>query len=316
MTAVSTSNYTSAGNTKARASTTNVRSRKFFVTFWKKVEFLFDEKIMQYACMCDDHCSEEHDGKWHGHYYVYYYNPRTWKQLKKHFGDDCHIEIPISNSGCINYVMGRGEHANSKSNMIEQGRAPCDNGKHISVQQALEMTEKEMKALEDHRDVISIMKVREMFDEGIKISEWKKDIKVTWIVGPSGVGKSLKAAKLLEEEGYEHMHLVKRDGDFWDKKGVGNGYGAALYDEFRDSHVKASEFINFIDYNRHYMNVKGGSVMNNFERIIITSVQHPEEIYAGIADDEPRKQWLRRMNIIDLREMHTESKLDNEYIEI
>ena len=85
--------------------------------------------------------------------------------------------------------MGRGEHSESKSNMIQEGIAPCDNGKHISVQRAIEMTEAEMKALEDHRDVISIMKVKEMFDRGIKLSDWKKDVKVTWIVGPSGVGK-------------------------------------------------------------------------------------------------------------------------------
>ena len=106
--------------------------------------------------------------------------------------------------------------------------------------------------------------------------------------------------------------MVKHNNDFWDKKGVGDGRGAAIYDEFRDSHVKASEFINFIDYNRHYLNVKGGSQMNNFNRIIITSVQHPEHIYAGIADEEPRKQWLRRMNIIDLTPK-TDDKTDNEF---
>jgi guanylate kinase len=140
-----------------------------------------------------------------------------------------------------------------------------------------------------------------MFDEGIDIDEWHKEVKVTWIVGPSGVGKSLLAQKMLKEEGYKKMHIVKHDENgFWDKRGVGTGYGAALYDEFRDSDMKTKEFINFIDYNRHYMNVKGGSVLNNFERIIITSVQRPEQIYSKIKDDEPRKQWLRRMNIIDL----------------
>lgn len=286
---------------EASVKSNNKRSRKFFVTFWQKHEFLFDENIMDYACMCDDHCSEEHDGKWHGHYFVYYRNPRTWKQLKQHFGDDCHIEIPKSNSGCINYIMGRGEHAKSKSNMIEQGKMPCDNGKHISVQQALDMTMNDLKNLEDHRDLISIMKVKDILDEGIDVDNWHKEVKVTWITGPSGCGKSLLANQILKKEGYKKMHLVKHDDNgFWDKKGVGNGCGAALYDEFRDSCVKACEFIEFIDYNYHYLNVKGGSVLNCFERIIITSVQHPEYIYSGMADEEPRKQWLRRMEIIDL----------------
>lgn len=291
-----TSTSTSSGNTKARASAK--RSRKFFVTFWEKREFLWDDSIMQYACMCDDHCDQEHDGKWHGHYFVYYKNPRTWNQLKKYFGNSAHIETNIhSNSACIDYIMGRGEHANSKSNFHENGEPPCDNGKHISVKQALEMTSDQMLDLEDHRDVISIMKVKTLMDRGIKLSEWKKDVKVTWICGPSGIGKSLSAKEILEKEGYEYAHIVKREGDFWSD--VGNGLGAAIYDDFRDSHLKASEFINFIDYNIHSLNIKGASIRNQFERIIITSIQRPDEIYCNLGD-EPRAQWLRRMDVIDL----------------
>lgn len=287
---------TSSGNTKAGASASK-RSRKFFVTFWTKKEFYFDNQTMIYSCMCDDQCSDEHNNRWHGHYFVYYRNARTWRDLKKYFGEDCHIEIPKSNSGCIDYIMGRGEHSKYKSNMIEQGTMPCDNGKHISVQQALTMTEDQLKTLEDHRDLLSIAKVRDMMDPGIKLSEWKKDIKVTFITGPSGCGKSTAAREILIQEGYEYAHEIKYESTFY--HGVGNGKGAAIYDDFRDSHMKASEFINFIDYNTHIMNVKGGSTRNLLERIIITSVQHPEELYRNM-DDEPRKQWLRRIEIIDL----------------
>ena len=85
---------------------------------------------------------------------------------------------------------------------------------------------------------------------------------------------------------------------FW--HGLGDGKGCAIYDDFRDSHMKPSEFINFIDYNIHPMNLKGGSIMYRFSHIIITSVQNPKRIYGGMYDDEPRKQWLRRMSIIEL----------------
>lgn len=291
-------NAQASSNTNMEARVKAVRSRKFMVTFWEKREFLWDDSIMQYACMCDDQCTEEHDNRWHGHYYVYYKNQRTWKQLKTYFGDQAHIEIPISNSGAINYIMGRGEHANSKSNMIEMGKSPCDNGKHISVQQALSMTQAEMAELGDHKDVISIMKVRNLMDDGIELDNWHKNIKITYIYGPSGAGKSLMAKNMLKDEGFKRAHIIKYESTFY--HGVGNGYGAAIYDDFRDSHMKPSEFINLIDYNRHYMNVKGGTVLNNLERIIITSVQHPEWIYSGINDDEPKKQWLRRMEIINM----------------
>lgn len=287
-------------NTKEEAPAKAVRSCKFFVTFWQKCEFLWDESIMKYACMCDDHCSEEHDGKWHGHYYVYYKNARTWKQLKKYFGDEAHIEIPHSNSGAINYIMGRGEHANSKSNMIERGTMPCDNGQHISVQRALSMTNDELKELDDHKDVISIMKVRNLMDDGVDLDNWNKDIKVTFITGDSGAGKSTLAKTILKQEGFKKAHIIKFEQTFY--HGVGNGYGAAIYDDFRDSHMKPSEFINLIDYNRHYMNIKGGSILNNYNRIIITSVQNPNDLYSGINDDEPRKQWLRRMEVINLND--------------
>ena len=295
-------NAKASSNTNVEAVAKAKRSCKFMVTFWQKCEFLWDPKIMKYACMCDDKCSDEHDGKWHGHYYVYYKNARTWKQLKLHFGNDAHIEIPKSNSGAINYIMGRGEHAESKSNMIEEGTMPCDNGQHISVQQALSMTQDEIANLDDHKDALSIMKVRNLLDDGVDLDDWHKDVKVTYICGPSGIGKSTMARSILKEEGYKKAHIIKYESTFY--HGVGNGYGAAIYDDFRDSHMKPSEFINLIDYNRHYMNIKGGTVLNNLNRIIITSVQHPEWIYSGMNDDEPKKQWLRRIDIIDLYLQH------------
>ena len=96
--------------------------------------------------------------------------------------------------------------------------------------------------------------------------------------------------------------MIKHEGDFW------NGTGSAkiaIYDEFRDSSMKPSEFINFIDYNVHTLNIKGGSIINRYELIIITSVQNPKYIYSNVGD-EPRKQWLRRMEVIDMTPKETE----------
>ena len=95
------------------------------------------------------------------------------------------------------------------------------------------------------------------------------------------------------------MNMVKHSGDFW--LGIGNAE-CAIYDDFRPSDMKPSEFINFIDYNKHPMNVKGGSKQNNYKRIFITSVVNPEYLYMGIASDEPRKQWMRRMEIVKLEQ--------------
>lgn len=89
--------------------------------------------------------------------------------------------------------------------------------------------------------------------------------------------------------GHEHIHWL----------GIENAE-CAIYDNFRPSDMKPSEFINFIDYNKHAMNVKGGSRQNMYTRIFITSVVDPEYLYMGIASDEPRKQWMRRMEVVKL----------------
>lgn len=129
----------------------------------------------------------------------------------------------------------------------------------------------------------------------IKISDiYKPNIKVIYLYGESGAGKTLSALKyLMEKYGDVEIDQVKHEGEFW--LGVSENCKIALYDDFRDSHMKPSEFINFIDYNKHHLNVKGGSVLNNYELIIITSVMHPCNLYRNMYDDEPRFQWLRRI---------------------
>lgn len=302
-------NGTSTGKTSSNTNTlVSKKSRKFFVTAWKNVGIFWDEKIMQYACYCDDKCE---DGKYHAHYYVYFKNPRTWAALKKFYGNDAHIEIPYSNSGAINYILGKGNHSEFKTNIQEFGKMPCDNGQHMTVRDILAMSENEIKDL-GAKDALNAMKIKDQFDEGIDIDDWKKEVKVTFITGPSGIGKTEKVKEIIrnEKETYgTKVHVVKYENGFY--HGVGNGQGIAIYDDFRDSHMKASEFINFIDYNVHTMNIKGGSQTNKFNRIFITSVQNPKEIYAKMAD-EPRKQWLRRIEIIDLHPTETEYN-DNDY---
>ena len=102
------------------------------------------------------------------------------------------------------------------------------------------------------------------------------------------------------------INMVKYENGFW--LGVGSAK-VALYDDFRDSHLKASEFINFIDYNKHLMNIKGGSKMNDYNLIIITSVQPLHELYKNMSD-EPKKQWIRRINNIELNDYNIVEDID------
>ena len=128
----------------------------------------------------------------------------------------------------------------------------------------------------------------------IKKDEWHKDVEVIYISGPSGSGKSMKAHELADDEFDE----VKFINGFWSPC---TGEGCCIYDDFRPSHMSASEFINFIDYNTHVMNIKGGSVRNHYNKIIITSIIPLDQLYERMPV-EAREQWMRRVTWINVTE--------------
>lgn len=129
----------------------------------------------------------------------------------------------------------------------------------------------------------------------INPAEYYKEVEVYWIWGESGAGKTRYAIQDMIKRGITGFNEVKYDGSFW--HGVQEDCDTCLYDDWRDGHMKPMELINFIDYNRHIMNVKGGSVRNNYRLIYITSLQSPESIYTKVPE-ETQKQWLRRIKQI------------------
>lgn len=222
-------------------------------------------------------------GHEHVHIYVHFRTPIRLS-VKKCAG--AHIEIcrgtPQQN---IAYIMKDGDV------ILESGDRPQQGGIRV---QDLEQTHDPSMLPWQMYNTWQKLHAR---PTKVKVAEWHKEVKVIYIQGPSGAGKSLKAHDIMVEDGVDEFEEVKHIGEFW--HGVVDGRGYAVYDDFRDSHVKASEFINFIDYNVHSLNVKGGSVKNNYTKIIITSVQRLGEIY-GNMHGEAREQWMRRVELIDL----------------
>lgn len=129
----------------------------------------------------------------------------------------------------------------------------------------------------------------------INPQDYYKEVEVYWIWGESGAGKTRYAVKDMLKRGITGFNEVKMVGEFW--HGVQEDCEVALYDDWRDTHMRPTELINFIDYNKHIMNVKGGSVRNNYTLIYITSLQSPEQIYTKVPE-ETQKQWLRRIKEI------------------
>ena len=232
-----------------------------------------------------------------------------------------HIHIYVCFSGSvklsINKICGahiepcRGTHKQNieyirKDRQIieEIGEEPRERGGSHTVKELKEIKNPDEL---DYKEYNTWKKIQEVENNDLEIDDFEKDIKVYFIQGPSGIGKTEKAKDIIRKNKEKYgtkFNSIKYENSFY--IGVGNAK-IALYDDFRDSHMKASEFINLIDYNKHQLNIKGGSKLNNYELVIITSIQRIEDIYRHMPE-EAKEQWLRRCQIIDFYKNKATSK--------
>nr|QNJ47520.1 replication-associated protein [Entamoeba-associated CRESS DNA virus 1]QNJ47522.1 replication-associated protein [Entamoeba-associated CRESS DNA virus 1] len=229
-----------------------------------------------------------------------------------------HIYVCFSKQVRLNAEQVRGAHiecckGSNKANIDyikkhhdlidELGERPIEGAPIKTVKDLLEIKDPEEVPAHYLR---SWKEVKTMFCS-MKIDDvYKPDVEITYIYGKSGVGKSRKVFELIKASGEEVFDVIHYDNGFF--TGI-PAYGCSAigwYDDFRDSDMKPSVFIRFIDYYVSPLNIKGGHVMNTYKKIYITSVQDPKKIYAGLKSDEPRKQWMRRMKIIHLKSLDDE----------
>lgn len=281
----------SSGNTKPK----NMKEGKYrgwCFTDYREAEPKWNAEKMQYLVYGSEICPTTGRHHWQG--WVYFKSTITWNgRIMKDFLGKEHRELQKgSNSEAADYCK-------KDEKWKEFGKMPNNNGgNHVSPDELKKMTDEEIIEL-DTRCHKAYMNAREILNSKITLDNWGKDVTVYWIQGPSGCGKTQKAKEIIREYADKYgteISLVKYVNNFWN--GARNTK-VAVYDDFRDSHMRASEFIQFIDYNRQQMNVKGGEKINNYELIIITSVQNINDIYQKMSS-EPRKQWMRRVKIIDL----------------
>ena len=213
-------------------------------------------------------CREKAPSTGHEHMHVYVQFPNARRlSMKKLAG--AHIEVcrgsPKQN---IAYIKKDGD-------IIAEEGAPRLN--YVpTILEAKKMEDKELEGLNLNLFNIAA-KIQAEKKKSIDPKDYYKEIEVYWIWGESGAGKTRYAVRDMLKRNIEKFNEVKMVGEFW--HGVQEECEVALYDDFRDSHMKPTELINFIDYNRHIMNIKGGSVRNNYKLIYITSLQDPNEIY-------------------------------------
>lgn len=287
------------GNTNTGTSKTpKLKSRKFLLTlnepekYNNLKEYLTNISSFKYLISS----KEKAPTTGHEHIHIFFYSSNPIKlSLKKTQG----ANIVLCNGTpqeIKNYVIKDGEIID------ELGTEPHQGKKNFNYEEINQMTTQDILNNEDlnliqKKTILNIKK--DISNQPVKLSNYRKNVKVYYICGPSGSGKTNKALDIIQENNFDEFDEVKYSNGFY--IGASGLSKACLYDEFRASHMSISEFINFIDYNKHNMNIKGGFIKNNYELIIITSIQDPNNIYNNVIDnEETREQILRRINIINL----------------
>lgn len=296
-----------------------ISARMFMVTvneqvmpeLHKIINYLKERAMCNYGIVCSHNKGHKDTTKEHVHIVVQFTNA-TRLSIKKM----CGAHIDVGKYGSIqamrDYVMGKTGHSDIsdfQATVIDEwGELNPRGGK--TIKEVKEMSREERENLPvQYYNIISRINEKEVND--IDLEDWHKTTKVVYIEGDSGVGKTELAKKLVFEnlnnekitnrrheelttsEIPKKVNIVKKVDSFY--HGVGEIAKVAIYDDFRDSHMSCSEFINFIDYNTHNLNVKGGSVKNQYNLIIITSIQPLDNLYYNV-DDEPKEQIKRRID--------------------
>lgn len=233
-------------------------------------------------------CREEAPLTGHEHIHIYVqWGKQVRVNAKKNNWEGAHIEkcngTPEENKA---YIEKGGdvfwEHGEMKTNVAT--RFP-------TIKEAKGMTNEELDELPmQYYNVVNKIKA----SRPVELDDYHKTVTVIFYSGPSGIGKTRTACQYMKTIGVKKFDEVKYVNGFW--QGVSGECDTCLYDDFRDTHMSASEFINFIDYNVHNLNVKGGNFKNKYRHIFITSIQDPEKIYRN-TPEEYKQQWLRRIEI-------------------
>ena len=132
--------------------------------------------------------------------------------------------------------------------------------------------------------------IKEMFNE--------------WHVGNSGTGKTYTYIQLCEEYGEDNVYMLTdfENGGF--DLYLEQGAPPILFiDEFKGG-LKFGQLLNILDkYSKVQTHCRYANTCNLWEKVYITSIFPPEELYESLVNDDKRKrdniqQLLRRLNTI------------------
>lgn len=201
-----------------------------------------------------------------------------------------------SQEQAINYCMKDGD--------FEEIGVKKEQGKRTDIDAVKEIIKEEKGNLRDVLEKATSMQSIRYAEKYFTYNETKRNWKteVTWIWGPSGVGKSKLAHELAGEEFYS------KDGEKW-----WDGYDQheiVIIDDFRGSNMKFNYLLKVLDRYPMRVEVKGGYRQLLAKKIYVTSIMPPESVYVKLSN-EPMQQLIRRIDKTIMLSQPTQSNSDN-----
>jgi len=121
-------------------------------------------------------------------------------------------------------------------------------------------------------------------------------LEVEWIVGPSGIGKSSRAD--IENPDAYWLNIDGTGNIWWD------GYDdeeVVVIDDFRGSMFKYNDLLKLLNSRGKYrIAFKGGSAWLSCKKIVITSVEGPEDCYPHHYDEQLKRRITKRIDLSEV----------------
>lgn len=268
-------------------------------------EYLTNLASFQYF-LCCEHLGQDNK---HYHVYVQYNNTKRLSLARLH---GAHVEKCFGSAQRnIEYVRAEDDKHRAEGVtgvLIEEEGTPRLKGGNYTVGYLEDLDRENVNEL-PAVFYNTWNKIKQQRANRLSLGSWRKQVKIYYIQGPSAVGKSERAEEIVRNW-YNDKGIDDPNQMYFDELKYINGFylgvneldpcKVAIFDDFRAGIMKPEEFINLIDYRVHNLQIKGGSVKNNYELIIFTSVQKLSSIYRNVEDFERREQWERRVELVNM----------------
>lgn len=196
---------------------------------------------------------------------------KRWTQMKKLMGNH-HFERSVSK--CFAYTC----KLEDKDELVitHDSRAPGARSDLVNMKAMIDSGCSKLELWEEHfgsmaRYHSAMSKYAELKNKHTP----RPKLEVEWIIGPSGSGKSTKA-----EEQNPNAYWLSQDGTdaiWWDGY---DGEEVVVIDDFRPSMFRYEQLLKLLNSRGSYrLGHKGGSSWLLARKFVITSVQHPKDMY-------------------------------------